>query len=66
MVNVYNSKKVQIERSDISNKEEGLRKIKSETAKEISKGIKVSVGAEVPGIGGFTTAIEYSKQKIFK
>jgi len=65
MVNDYNRRKEQIEQSDSTNKEEELRKAKSETAKEINQGIKVSVGAEVPGIGGFNFAVEHNTQKKF-
>ncbi|CAI2190990.1 14922_t:CDS:2 [Funneliformis geosporum] len=64
MVNKYNEKKNQIEQSDSSTKEKELKQAKTEVAKEINQGIKVSVGAEVPGIGSFTAAIEHTKQII--
>jgi len=64
MVENYNRKKVQIEQSNSPNKEEELRKAKSETAKEINKGIKASVGVEVPGLPvGLTASVEYNTQK---
>jgi len=50
--------------SNSSTKEKELKQAKSEVAKQISEGIKVSVGAEIPGIGGFTAAIEHTKQII--
>ncbi|CAJ0851558.1 789_t:CDS:2 [Entrophospora sp. SA101] len=51
-VNEYNKKKEEIEKSNISvsEKEKEIKKIESETAKEINEGIKVSVGVEVPGL----------------
>ena len=63
MVNNYNRRKEEIEQSDSSNKEEDLRKAKSEVAKEINQGIKVSIGAEAPGFGGLNFAVEYNTQK---
>jgi len=66
MVNNYSKRKEEIEQSDSSAKEKGkeLKKIEEEATKEISEGIKVSVGAEVPGFGGFTAAVEYTKQMV--
>jgi len=67
MVNNYNRRKEQIEQSDSLTKDGDLKKAKSDTAKEISEGIKISVGAEIPGIPvGLNAAIEYTKQTIFK
>ncbi|KLL05389.1 MAG: hypothetical protein MRERV_1c065 [Mycoplasmataceae bacterium RV_VA103A] len=63
-VEEYKKKKEQIEQDNSKNKEEELKQAKTEVTKEISEGIKVSVGAEVPGIGGFTAAIEHTKQVI--
>lgn len=66
-VNDYNKKKEAIEKSNIptKEKEKEIKKIESETAKEINEGIKVSVGVEVPGLPvGLNATIEYTKQTI--
>lgn len=66
MVENYNRKKEQIEQSSSLTKEEELKQAKVEVAKEINKGIKASVGVEVPGLPiGLNASIEYNTQKKF-
>ena len=65
MVENYIKRKEEIENSSTPNKAEELKKIKAETAQEISKKIEVSVGAGLPGIGNFTATIRHETQKLF-
>ena len=66
MVNSYNKRKEEIEKSDSLTKQEELKQVRSEAAKEINKGIKASVGVELPGLPvGLTASFEYSIQKKF-
>ncbi|CAJ0761339.1 15541_t:CDS:2 [Entrophospora sp. SA101] len=62
-VNEYNKKKEEIEKSNISvsEKEKEIKKIESETAKEINEGIKVIIG-----IGERITQLEEKKEKLKK
>jgi len=62
-VEKYEKKKEIIEQSNSSTKEEELTKAKSEVVKEINEGIKVSIGAGVPGIGEFHATVEYNTQE---
>jgi hypothetical protein len=66
MIESYNKKKEQIEQSNILNKEEELKKIKTEVVKEMDKSIKGSVGVSIPGLPvGINAAIEYTIRKIY-
>lgn len=65
MVENYIKRKEEIEQSSVPNKAEELKKIKAETAQEISKKIEVSVGAGLPMIGNFTATIRHETQKVF-
>lgn len=65
-MNDYNKKKEEIEKSDISveEKKKEIKKVERETAKEVDKSIKGSIGVSVPGIPvELKAAMEYNTHK---
>lgn len=58
-VDNYIRRKEEIEKGSSTNKEEE----KKEAWNEVTKGIKVGLGFELPTVGGFTASVEYGTQK---